>query len=375
MGDIMQATRAIIHLDHFRGNIGLVRERVGAHPRICVPLKAGAYGHGAPRMAGAALEAGADCLAVAGVEEGAELRRGGIAAPVLLFSQFLPGEAAEVVSLGLTPFVGDRETADLLDREAGGRRGGAFPVHLKIDTGMGRLGCRPEEAADLAGYIKSRKSLVLEGTATHLSVSDSRAPEDLEYTRRQLALFRGAAASIKAAGIETGVLHAANSGALVLHREAWLDMVRPGILLYGYGPGGEAEGLPVKPVMELRTRIVFIKGVKKGEAVSYGRTWIAPEDRVIGTLPVGYGDGLPRRLGGAHRVLIRGRSYPLAGRICMDQCMVDLGRETDIPRWEEVTVFGPGFVTAADLAEKLGTVPYEITCGINKRVPRVYEPA
>jgi alanine racemase len=374
----MRATRAIIHLDHFRGNIGLVRERAGL--RLCVPVKAGAYGHGAPRMAGAALEAGADCLAVAAVEEGAELREGGITAPILLFSQVLPEEMPAVISLNLTPFVGDREGIDALDWAAGasGRAAGEgpFPVHLKIDTGMGRLGCRPEEAADLAAYIKSKKHLVLGGTATHLSVSDSLKAEDREYTRRQLALFRGAAASIKAAGLETGVLHAANSGALVLHREAWLDMVRPGILLYGYSPAaGSPEELPVKPVMELRTRIVFIKRVKKGEALSYGRTWEAPEDTLIATLPVGYGDGLPRRLSNNHWVLIRGRSYPLVGRICMDQCMVNLGNEGDVSRWDQVVVFGPGFVTAADLAEKLDTIPYEITCGINKRVPRVYESA
>jgi alanine racemase len=382
----MRATRAIIHLDHFRGNIGLVRERVGPRTLICVPVKAGAYGHGALRMAGAALEAGADYLAVATVEEGAELREGGVAAPILLFSQVLPEEMPEALSLGLTPFVGDREGIEALDRAAeavsrtpgGAAPGlageGPFPVHLKIDTGMGRLGCRPGEAAELAACIKSKKRLVLAGTATHLSVSDSPEPGDREYTRRQLALFREAAASIRAAGLEPGILHAANSGALVLHREAWLDMVRPGILLYGYSPApGSPEEVPVQPVMELRTRIVFIKRVKKGEALSYGRTWTAPEDTFIATLPVGYGDGLPRRLGNKHRVLIRGKSYPLVGRICMDQCMVNLGDEGDIPRWEEATLFGPGFVTAADLAKKLDTIPYEITCGINKRVPRVYE--
>ncbi|MFP3090177.1 alanine racemase [Treponema sp. TIM-1] len=365
----MRATKAIIHLDRFCRNMQGVRERIGPKPRICVPVKADAYGHGAVRIAGAALEAGAGFLAVATVGEGAELRNAGIGAPILLLSLPLPEELPEVVSLGLIPLVSDRDFI----REAAGaaqKAGKPLEVHLKIDTGMGRLGCSPGEAPELAGCIVREKYLRLGGTATHLAVSDSSAPADRAYTKEQIARFREGVEGIRRAGFEPGIVHGANSGGVVFHEDSWFDMVRPGILLYGYSPG---PGTPeVTPVMELRTRVSCIKPVKKGETVSYGRTWTAPQDTMIAILPVGYGDGLSRGLGGNFSVTIRGRRCPLVGRICMDQCMVDLGPEPEIRRWEEVTVFGPETLTAADMAAVLGTIPYEITCNINKRVPRIY---
>jgi alanine racemase len=336
-----------------------------------MPVKADAYGHGAVQIARTALEAGVRYLAVATVEEGAELRGAGIAAPILLLSVPPPEELPELVSLGLIPLVADKEFAAGAARAAEGA-GKRLPVHLKIDTGMGRIGCRPEAALDLAGYIAGLKSLEYAGTATHLAAADSAAAEDVAYTKTQLRRFIQAVADLKKAGFDPGLVHAANTGAVVFHGDACFDMVRPGILLYGYPPG--ASGMPVEPVMELVTRIVFIKTVKKGESVSYGRTWTSPGGRVIATIPVGYGDGLPRGLSGNHSVCIRGALYPLAGRICMDQCMVDLGPVSDINRWEQVTVFGGGAPNAADIAGKLGTIPYEITCHINKRVPRVYVP-
>ncbi|GHV87306.1 alanine racemase [Spirochaetia bacterium] len=346
----------------------MVRERIGLSPLICVPVKADAYGHGALRIAAAAVEAGAACLGVSAVTEGAELRNAGITVPILLFSHPLPDEIPELVSLDLSPFAGDQEFIDEAAQIAAGA-GKTLKVHLKIDTGMGRLGCRPEEAATLAARIASHKSLVLAGTATHLAVSDSSGAEDMAYTTAQLARFREAVAAIRGAGLNPGILHAANSGAVIFHPDALFDMVRPGILLYGYSLD---HGLPVEPVMELRTNIVFIKKVKKGETLSYGRIWTAPRDTMIATLPIGYADGLPRALSGNWQVYIRGRPYPLTGRICMDQCMADLGPETDIPRWEEVTVFGGAAPGADEIAARINTIPYEITCNINKRVPRIY---
>jgi alanine racemase len=290
----------------------------------------------------------------------------------LLLSQPLPEELPGILAGELCPLISDREFAEAAG-QAAAAAGKILPVHLKIDTGMGRVGCRPGEAAELARYICALKGLRLAGTATHLAVADSSREEDIRYTQKQLGAFREAVADIRAAGIDPGIVHAANSGAVVFHPDAWFDMVRPGIVLYGYSPGKDSpQALPVEPVMELRTRIVFIKEVKKGESLSYGRTWTAPRDTCIATLPVGYADGLPRALSGNHSVRIRGVPYPLVGRICMDQCMVDLGSGADIRRWEDVTVFGGSGPSAADIASKLGTIPYEITCHINKRVPRVY---
>ena len=366
----MRATRAIIHTDRFCGNVQRIREKVGVKPLICAPVKADAYGHGAVPMARAAIEAGASYLAVATVEEGAELRSAGISAPVLVLSLPLPEELADAARLRLSLLLGDEDMVKeaALSAEQAGEK---LSVHLKIDTGMGRVGCRPEAAPALARCIASFRSLVYAGTATHLAVADSRTPEDIRYTKEQLDLFTQSIESIRAAGFDPGVVHAANSGAILLHEDACFDMVRPGILLYGYSPV-ENPPIFVEPVMELITRIVLIKTVRGDEAVSYGRTWTALEDTRIATIPVGYGDGLPRGLSGKFSVGIRRRFYPLAGRICMDQCMIDLGDDTDIQRWDEVTIFGGNAQSAADIAVKFNTIPYEITCNINKRVPRVY---
>jgi alanine racemase len=366
-------TKAIIHLSNFAENMNLVRARIGNNRRICVPVKADAYGHGALEIAKKSLETGAYCLGVALAAEGAELRKGGIKAPILLFSQPHPEEIPQVIEAGLIPFISDAQYASALNERAAAEKL-KLPVHLKIDTGMGRLGCPVEEAAALARHIAACPSLELAGTATHFAVSDSTDERDIAYTRRQLSLFKEAADAIRDAGIDPGVVHAANSGAVILHPDAWLDMVRPGILLYGYNTVEQSENqLRAKPVMELRTNVALIKKIKKGESVSYGRTWTAPQDTFIAVLPAGYGDGIPRIAGSKWQALIGGRAYPFAGRICMDQCCVDLGPEPSVRRWDETVIFGGSAWDAAALAAVTGTIPYEITCNINKRVPRVYE--
>jgi alanine racemase len=368
----MRASRAIVHLGHFLGNFRAIQERIGKERRICVPVKAGAYGHGATRIALAALEAGAFCLGVGTVEEGAELRAGGIDAPILLFSQPLfDEEIPEILENRLVPLVSDAEFAEALNRRAlaAGLR---IPVHLKIDTGMGRLGCRPEDAPGLARCIADRAGLEYTGTATHFAAADSAAPDDITYTRLQLARFREALDSIRAQGLDPGIVHAANSGAVLLHPDSWFDMVRPGILLYGYQTAETDFEIDIRPVMELASKVVLIKKVKQGECLSYGRTWTAPKDTTIGVLSAGYADGLPLLLSGRWQAFIRGRAYPLVGRICMDQCLVDLGPDAAVRRWDDAAIFGGPAPDAAALAARIGTIPYEITCNVNKRVPRVY---
>jgi alanine racemase len=366
----MRATRAIIYLNRLIGNIQAVRQRVGGERLICMPVKADAYGHGSVWVAKTALEAGVQYLAVATVNEGIRLRKAEISAPILLLSIPQPEELPDMVANNLSPLITDREfAADTA--KAAARAGRRLQVHLKIDTGMGRVGVVPKDASSLADFIASQASLLYAGTATHLAVSDSRAEADIQFTQAQLARFRNALEAIKQAGIDPGIVHAANSGGVLLHEDSWFNMVRPGIILYGYSPLGKDDTtLKVKPVMELRSRIAFIKKINEGETVSYGRRWTAPEDSWIGTIPLGYADGLPRALEN-FSVQIRDKLYPLAGRVCMDQCMVDLGNDTDIRRWEEVTLFGIS-PSAADIAEKVGTIPYEVTCNISRRVPRIY---
>jgi alanine racemase len=370
----MRATRAVIHLDYLRDNIDLVRKKTGVS--ICVPVKADAYGHGALRIARTALAAGARYLAVATVAEAEELREGGISAPILLLSVPIPEEIPRIIDAALEVLAGDAEYIDALAEAARSVRRGVA-VHLKVDTGMGRIGCRPEEAGKLAAHIADQ-GFFLAGTATHLAVSDSTAENDRAFTAFQLDRFRTALEGIRALGIDPGIIHAANTGAVTFHEDAWFDMVRPGILLYGYAPpdGKGKPSMPVKPLMELESRIVFVKKIRKGESVSYGRIWTAPEDTFVGTIPAGYADGVPRQLSGKWELYVdspgQGSLRPLVGRICMDQCMVDLGPSPAASRWDRIVVFGGPAPDAGVLASRVGTIPYEICCNINKRVPRVY---
>jgi alanine racemase len=366
-------TRAIIYLDRFKENFQAVRARIGKNRHICVPVKANAYGHGALEIAKTSIEVGAFCLGVATVDEGTALRRGGIKAPILLFSQPHPDEISQIAETGITPFVSDASFASALNEYAAAKKL-KLPVHLKIDTGMGRIGCAEEEAVPLARHIAGCRGLELAGTATHFAVSDSGDEQDIAFTEQQLARFKEAVGAIRDAGLDTGIVHAANSGAVILHPNSWLDMVRPGILLYGYKAVEENENpIKVQPVMELRTTVVLIKKIKKGGTVSYGRTWTAVQDTNIAVLPVGYSDGFPRLASGKWQAVIGGKTYPVIGRICMDLCCVDLGTDSNVRRWDEAVIFGGSAKDAAALAAVVGTIPYEITCNVSERVPRIYK--
>jgi alanine racemase len=371
-GGVSLRVRALIYLDNLRFNIEAVRGKIGRDVKICMPVKADAYGHGALEISKAALDAGVEFLGVANVAEGKQLRESGIKAPLMVFSQAFPQDLDDIASHGLIPFVCD---GDFIEEAAKAAKAAKkqITVHLKIDTGMGRLGCRPEDALFLAQKISSKAELVLGGVATHLSVSDSIEPECLAYTKEQLEKFRELVSEIKNAGINPGIVHAANSGGFLFHEDSYFDMVRPGIFLYGYSTAQNIkDGLRAMPLMELKSAVVGIKKAKKSERVSYGGTWTAPKDTFIGVIPAGYGDGVPRGLSNNHSILIRGNEYPVTGRICMDQFMVDLGTEPQVQRWDEAVIFGPQFLNAADIAEKLHTIPHEITCNVNKRVPREY---
>lgn len=373
----MRATRAIIHLENIQSNLREIRKRTGPSVKMCVPVKADAYGHGSLRVAIAAIGSGATHLAVASVEEGIELRKAGIVAPILLFSLPIPEELPTIIENDLTPLVTDADFIDELGKTAESMNK-KVPVHLKIDTGMGRIGCRCDEAPALAKRIVRNGHLELAGVATHLAVSDSVEIGDIEYTRAQIDRFSKAVAAIRDGGMDPGIVHAASSGAILRYPEAHFDMIRPGILAYGYTPSkGLANDIALKPVMELETQIVSVKEVAPGTSVSYGRTWTARESTYIATIPIGYADGLSRRLSPGLKVRIGDRNYPVVGRICMDQCMIDVGPDPWAQKWDKVTIFGPPSAigdcnTAQTLADALGTIPYEITCLIAKRVPRFY---
>ena len=372
----MRATRATIDLTRLRANLQAADDHLRAArggsqppPRICLAVKANAYGHGAVAVARAALQAGVSYFGVATVDEGVALREAGIEAPILLFSLPLPEETPAVAAAALTPLCGDAALGRDLARAAVAA-GRSVDVHLKIDTGMERIGCRPREAAAIAEQLRGMDGLRLTGLCTHFARSSE---ADQQFSRAQLAAFHQAIAAIpNRNGL---LLHAANSGAFVGLPESHLDMVRLGVIAYGYYPGGDlARTVDVQPVMELATRLTYLKRVPAGSGISYGHTHRTAADTVIATIPAGYADGYPRLLSNRAEVLIRGRRYPVVGRICMDQCLVDLGPRPDAERYDRAVLFGPDRAgpDAAELADHIGTIPYEITSAISARVPRLY---
>ncbi len=384
----MRATCVKIYTDNLRHNLKLIRQKIEKNAKMCVAVKADAYGHGAVECSKIAVECGADFLAVACVSEGIQLRMAGIKVPVLVLSLCIPDEMKELISYSLTPLVFDSEYIHLLDRKCAELNVKDFPVHLAVDTGMGRIGCIPEEAGKIAKIIDECSCLKLEGTCTHFAVADSLKAEDIEYTEKQFSLFLESIENIKNEGINPGIRHCANSALTLTKKDMHLDMCRPGIITYGYFPGDlsesffteKGETVDLKPVMAFISQVVAIRDFDKGKSVSYGRLWSSSKKTRVAVIPAGYADGFLRRFnqnGREFQVSIGGRAYDLCGRICMDQAMIEIGFDENIHRWDEVVIFGPkesgAVLTAQDIAEKTDTISYEITCGVSKmRVPKIF---
>ncbi len=380
----MRATRARISLENLRHNLRTLyrhaRRRAGDALAYCPAVKADGYGHGAASVARIAFEEGASAVAVATVGEGGRLRDAGIDGRIILYSLALPEEAIEIAELGLEPFVADGEYIDALERAVkGSTRTDCLSVHLKVDTGMGRIGCRCEDAAELAETAARSPSLRLAGVGTHFPSADT---DNQDFTRAQVQRFRRVVEEIRSRGIDPGQLHAANSGATLEVDEALFDLLRPGISVYGYYPSHEQKRtLELRPVMQFESRVVFVKTVEPGETVSYGRTWTASRRTTVATIPVGYADGYNRLLSSCAEMLLfegesgRPRRVPVAGRVCMDQTMIDCGPDSTVRRGDRVVLFGADELgpDAEELADLCGTIPYEILSQINHRVPRIYE--
>lgn len=380
----MRATRALIHLDNFIHNLKEIR-KFSSDKKMCVAVKANAYGHGAVECARAAVAFGADFLAVATVEEGIELRENGITAPLLMLSLCDPLEIDDAVKNRITPLVFDSEYINLFDLSCSKFGVTDFAVHLAVDSGMGRIGCYAHEAGDVAQCIKSSKNLFLQGMCTHLCVSDEVSPESIQFTKKQKEVFLAAIENVRSRGIDPGICHCSNSAAALNLDDFHMDMVRPGIVCYGYYPGDltrkyfEEKGVSIdlRPVMTLETKVSCIKSFCADQSVGYGRTWKACKNTRIAVLPIGYADGMLRSFSAAGiKVSIKGKQYPVRGRICMDQCMIDIGNDSNVSRWDTAVIFGdPRYgasITADDVANSIGTISYEITSIITKRVERVY---
>lgn len=373
---MLYQTHARIHLGNIRSNIEGIRNVVGSGRRILIAVKANAYGHGAVEVSRMAEKVGVDWLGVATIPEGIQLREAGIRLPILKFNPAFPEEMETSIRHDLTLTVCDQHNISALQHVCEEHRL-TSSVHLKVDSGMGRIGATPAETPDLARFIFTKcPNLKLEGVFTHLPVSDS---SDSVYTKKQIDNFKTVISTVEnEIGSKIPLVHCANSGGVLDYPEGWFDMVRPGIMIYGFYPGEHStQSIALKPGLSFHTRVSFLKKVNPGTSIGYGHTWTAPEDTWIATIPAGYADGFNRLFSNHGRVLINGHSYPIVGRVCMDQSMVNLGPQTDVSVGDEVVLIGSSGseeITAYEWADKLKTITYEVTSQINHRVPRIFDP-
>lgn len=360
-----------IDLDAVAHNLKVVREHKG-DAKLMGVLKADAYGHGLIPVARKMADEGVDFFGVAFLEEAIQLRQAGIEAPILVLGGLVGYQVKHFLDYHLDITASSLYKAQQISEEAV-RLGRTARVHLKIDTGMNRIGVRADNAVDFALQVARLPNLDLVGIFTHFVRAQG---PDTELARRQLELFQGVIDELKHHGVEIPLVHMANSSALFNFPEARADLVRPGLSLFGYPPGPHLDGKwPLRPAMSLHTEIVFFKGIRKGTGVGYMHTWSAPRDGWLATLPMGYGDGYPRILSNRADVLIEGKRYPVVGNISMDQMMIWLG-DDKYGVGEPVTLLGAmgsERIGAWELATKAGTIAYEILCGWTPRVPRLYE--
>ena len=369
----MRPTWSDIDLAAIAHNVRLLTELT--HPaELCAVVKADAYGHGMIPVARTAVDAGATTLAVALVDEGLHLREAGIDTPILLLSEPRPNEFAQVVEFGLIPTVyqGVGLAAAAAAAAAADQR---LPVHLKVDTGMARVGAPPAEVMMLADAIADRDTLELAGVWTHCAVADE---PDNPFTAYQIEQFNHLLSRLRLAGHHDFSRHLANSAVAMVHPAGRFDMVRCGIAIYGIPPSSALAGcLPLQPAMTLRTEVAMVKTIAAGTPVSYGHHYTSPADTQLATIPIGYADGWTRRLGTTGgEVLIGGRRRPIAGVVTMDQTMVDCGLDHPVSPGDEVIMLGrqgDDEITATEIAERLDTVAYEVVCNLGRRVSLRYQ--
>jgi alanine racemase len=370
-------TWAEIDLDALAHNFGVIRNQVGPDMKILAAVKANAYGHGAVECARRLEAEGVDWFGVALPEEGIELRESGISRPILCLGGFWQGQEAACLQYQLTPVVDRLDETEAFDRAARDA-GTTANVHLKIDTGMGRLGVRAEKVSQFCEGLKRLANIRVDGLMTHLAAADDQALE--AFTRNQLERFEDGVRVCREHGIEPDHVHVANSAATFALSNRVGNMVRPGGSLYGFVRDVFPANIvrpALKPVMSLYSRIILLKTVGKNEKLGYGCTFETKRESLIGTIPIGYDDGYRRSLSNRGKMIVRGCFAPVVGRVSMDMTLIDV---TDVPKVaidDYVTLLGSEgdvAITAEDLGELAGTISYEITCGISNRVPRIYLP-
>ena len=376
--EYLKRTWADISLDNLQHNYRQLRSRLPSGCRFLGVVKADAYGHGAVPVSRYLTELGAEYLAVSNIEEAVQLRQGGIRGPILILGYTPERYAEQLARLGLRQEIHSLEYARLLNTQLAGT-GRRIRVHLKLDTGMSRLGffsysC--ERTVDELKEISQMEHLVIEGIFTHFPVADSIDGADANFTHTQFERFTTMLTTLKGVGIEPQIRHCCNSGASIQYPEYALDMIRPGIATYGVLPSPDLRGMiDLKPVMQLRSTIFQIRDFDPLITVSYGRTYTTLDPTKIAVVGIGYADGLSRSFSGNISFLLHGKRVPQIGRICMDMCMVDISRVPEAKVGDVVTIFGTDgedSIAVDDMTARLRTVPYELLCSINKRIPRIY---
>ena len=375
----LKRTWADISLDNLEYNYRSIRAHLPSGTRFLGVMKADAYGHGAVPVSRALADLGAEYLAVSNLEEAVQIRRGEVRLPILILG-YTPAEfAANMIFLDITQEVHSLAYAQELNEALAGTNY-ILNVHLKLDTGMTRIGFFAydnDRTLDELKQVAALTHLHIEGVFMHFCVSDSKKPEDVAFTKLQHERFVNMLDLMKSKGIEPEIRHCCNSGATILRPEYAMDMIRPGVATYGFHPSPDTVGeIDLRPMMSLHTSIAQIRTIAAGKSISYGRTYTTPEDKLVAVLPIGYADGLSRLLSNRVTFRICGKEAPVVGRICMDMCMVDI---SDIPEAKvgtTATLFGydeDGTLLPCErIADMLGTINYEIVCDVNKRVPRFY---
>ena len=370
-------TQAEIDLDALAFNVAQVRRLGGKGKKILAVVKANAYGHGAIGIARELEALGVDFLGVAFIEEGIKLRKAGIQKPILILGGIFPFHVKKIFTFRLTPVVFDLALARALDAE-GKRQNHMLPVHIKIDTGMNRLGVPFDQTEKFFTSLQSVNFLKVEGVLSHFSSAHLRDKESRNYTADQTKKFKKSLSLIRGLNFDPPLIHMANSSAIIEELIPDFTMVRAGLMLYGAYPSDDLKDthLSLKPVMSLKTHVIQIKTVPPETPISYSRTFYTKKESLIATIAIGYGDGYHYQLSNRGKVLIQGKKLPLVGSVCMDLIMADVTELSGVKPEEEVVLFGrQGKVTISveEVAQWADTIPYEILCGISSRVPRIYK--
>lgn len=362
-----------INLDAIAKNVRNIKKLIGEKKELMVVVKGNAYGHDVLEVSSVVLDNGANRLAVARLEEGVFLREAGITVPILVLGLTLKEQAELLVLYDITPAVSEFEMLEKLSKSAI-KMNKIAKIHLKVDTGMGRIGIFPQEVLGFIKKAKSLKNVEIEGIFTHFSVADEK---DRAYTENQFKKFNKVLIDIKREGINISIKHVGNSATLLDLPHMWLDMLRPGISIYGLYPSPEVKKtIDLIPAQEFKTRIIFLKELPAGESISYGRTYITKRRTLVASLPVGYADGYNRLLSNQGEVLVRGKRVPIIGRICMDQCMLDVTELPQVEAGDEVVLWGKQgdeVISVEEIAQKIGTINYEVVhMPDKKRVPKLF---